>query len=140
MKTDFKYISLDLTEESRTWLLEILPNVACFQGKTKSEVLLDKVVLLRDFDVKHFDKELVNFILQKYKEFEGEKIDIKLTRFGWDNHVMAFQCTCDIPTIQDKDCVCVISVYNYHNPKEAKSITKWIDLQPIYVTGILNFH
>ena len=140
-----KYISLDLTPECRSEIMDCIPPLHCFQNSchtnNASEVLLKGVVLLRDAHINDEDmKDLATDLANKYEEYEGKSFKITLTHIGWDDCVMAFKCANDLVGIEPDRQILVISTYNYHNPKEAKSISKWIELKPIELQGILTFH
>ena len=148
MKKKFKYISLDLTPESREKLLDYLPNLHCFQNScysiNHSEILLNRVILVSDTDIKNEDlHDLASDLADKYNEFiDGglTKYKMSVTHFGWDDCVMSFKCDNDLVGIEPDKQLLVISTYNFHNPKEAKSINKWMELKPIEIEGILTIH
>lgn len=148
MNKEFKYISLDLTPESREKLLNYLPTLHCFQNacycNSESDILLRGVVLVSDSEVNNKDlSSLATDLANKYFEFIDNGLThykMSLTHLGWDDCVMAFKCENDLVGIQPDKQLLVISTYNYHNSREAKSINKWIELKPIELEGILTIH
>lgn len=145
---NFKYISLDLTTESRNNLQWSLPNIHCFQNSlycnNNSSVRLNGVTLLRDTHLKHEEtKELATDLAEKYLQYVKDgKVNYKLrlTHIGWEDCVMAFKCEGDLIGIEPNKQILPISTYNYHSAREAYSINHWIELKPIEVDVVLKVH
>lgn len=143
----FKYISLDLTNESRNKLMQMLPNLHAFQNAlgnvNNSRIHLYGTVLLRESYLNHEDtKELATDLANKYFEYikNGQiNYKVRLTHIGWDDCVMSFKCNGDLIGIEDKQLL-VIATYNYHNAREARSITHWLELKPIEMDAVLTVH
>lgn len=141
----FIHISLALGKETREELMQTLPNLHCFQNSLRcnscSSVFLYECILVQ---YKHLNnektKELATSLAEKYVGYINDgnvNFKLRLTHIGWEDYVMAFKCESDLPGVGPDAQLLVISSYDWHSPKEARSIKHWLELKPIEVDAVL---
>lgn len=143
----FSNISLDLTNETRNMLLDMLPNLHCFQNSAhccgNSSIHLNSIQLLRASHLKNDEtKEEAEQLASTYIDLINAgttSYNITLTHIGWSDCAMAFKWHGGFHTF-GKNKVLAISTYDYHNETWAKKIDKWIEIKPITIEVELKLH